>query len=236
MKRLLSIMTLAMATSIGWQSTDVVAAPFVSGSGTATCELNASVFGSSDCTLQAITAHGAWQQEGAGQLTGSTAKWVSYTNTGVGAGALLAPIPTTTSDTPGDLSSVPWLLKVTEQFYIGAGGGGIDIKIWADDTAAVYLNDGLVQSHNLLQDVCAKGILGCQPDEFFQFAQNLDAGEYTLDFYVYQLGMGNVAGGNPFGLIYGGDLRGATVPVPVPAGLALLLPGLVLLGYRRRNP
>jgi hypothetical protein len=242
MKRLLSILTLALTASLAaGQSDKAAAAPLLSGSGTATCEVNASIFGSSDCTLQAITPHGSWQQEGTGLLAGSSAQWVSYANTGIGVGAVLAPIPATTSPTPHDLGSVPWLMKVTEEFYIGANGGSIDLKIWADDSADIYLNGALVLAHNVTQDICANGVLGCQPDEFFQLVQDLNEGHYTLDFYVYQLGSSTVPNENPFGLLYAGEVLGTeeittrVVETPAPTGLALLLPGLMLMGFRRRK-
>lgn len=234
MKRTIEALLVSAGVVLGMMSA-AMAGPLMSGSGNATCERNAAVFGTSACTLQAINAHGAWQQTGVGHLIGSAAQWVSYANTGVSAGNVLAPIPTSTSATPNVLSSVPWLLKVTEQFYIGTGGGGIDLKVWADDTADVYLNGILKKGANRSQGICAVGNIGCEPHEFFQLSEALNTGFYTLDFYVYQLGNGASASGNPFGLIYGGELRGVGTPVAAPAGLALLLPGLVMLFGRRRS-
>lgn len=239
MKRVVHMLTVGAGLVLG-MATAAVAGPLVSGSGSATCELNAAVFGSSDCALQTITAHGAWQQAGAGSLIGSEAQWVSYANTGVSGGNELAPIPTTTSATPDVLTSVPWLLKVTEQFFVGENGG-IDFKVWADDTADVYLNGVLKKAATYSQDTCAGDSIGCEPHEYFQLSETLSSGFYTLDFFVYQLGNGTDPSGNPFGLIYGGEVYGdeifitTNLRVPAPAGLALLLPGLMALYQRRRT-
>ncbi len=209
------------------------AAPLLSGSGSATCELNTSVFGSSSCTLQVITPHAAWQVPAA---TGTAAEWVSYANTGVSAGNVLAPTPDDTSATPGDLSSVPWLMKVTETFSIGASGGNLFMQIWADDTASVYLNGSLLKAPNFTQETCAIGDIGCEPDEFGLFNEALAQGSYTLDIYVYQLGRDRNPNSNPFGLLYAGDVDGLTEQeVPAPAGLAFLGLGLLVAGLRSRR-
>jgi hypothetical protein len=97
----------------------------------------------------------------------------------------------------------------------------------------------LKKAANRSQGICAVGNIGCEPHEFFQLSEVLNAGFYTLDFYVYQLGSGTNPSGNPFGLIYGGEIHGdelttTGLPVPAPAGLALLLPGLAMLFGRRR--
>lgn len=225
----------------GAYASPAFATPFYSGSGSATCELNTAVFSSSDCALQTIAAHGAWQQPGAGNLLGSSAQWVSYANTGVSGSVVLAPTPSQTTPTPNMLNTVPWLMKVTEEFSIGSDGGDIDVKFWADDTADVYLNGVLKKGASFTQNTCAGAAIGCQPHEFFQLTEALNPGTYLLDIYVYQTGNGNQAAANPFGLIYGGEVTGlsdntrTSNQVPAPAASLALMLGLCGLGFFKQR-
>lgn len=217
-------------------ATSAFATPIESGSGSASCELNAAVFGSSACSLQTITPHAAWQQPGAGDLSGSGALWVSYANTGIGAGNVLAPTPDDTTATPGNLSSTPWLMKITENFVVDAGGGSILLQVWADDTAEVYLDGVLKMAANFSQGTCAVGTIGCEPNEYFLLDEGLTAGSHSIDFYVYQLGQDRNPNANPFGILYSGDVSSLTLSeVPGPAGIGLLGLGLLGIGAARRR-
>lgn len=196
------------------------ATPLDSVPGGASCELNSNLFNDTSCALQGITPHNAWQSNNPG---GTNAVWVSYANTGIGGDTLA---PTSQND---------WIMKVTETFNVGAGGGSILLQIWADDTAGVYLDGALKASPVFGQDVCADGPIGCEPDEFYALSEGLAAGNHTLEIYTYQVGTGTTVNSNPFGLIYAGDVSGL-VPneVPVPAALGLFLVGAFGLMGRRR--
>lgn len=213
-------------------ATAAVATPIESGSGSATCELNADIFGNSDCTLQSITPHALWQQPGVGNLSGSDAVWVSYANTGINDGNQLAPTP----NDPNNLASTPWLMKVTETFDVGAGGGSLLLRTWADDTAAVFLDNVQQMAANFSQGTCAVGAIGCEPGEYFLLDVSLTAGTYSIDFYVYQLSADQNPDANPFGLLYSGDVSSLNpAEVPGPAGVGLLGLGLLGIGAARRR-
>lgn len=198
------------------------ATPINSTAGGATCELNSNLFADTSCSLQAITPHNAWQPNNPG---GTDAVWVSYADSGIGGDTLA---PTSQSD---------WVMKITETFTIGAGGGNILMQIWADDTAGVYLNGDLMAAPQFGQNVCADKPIGCEPDEFYALNEALGAGEHTLELYAYQVGTGKTVNSNPFGIIYAGDISGV-VPneIPAPTALGLLgLAGFGLVAARRRR-
>ncbi len=207
-----------------------IAQPIYSGSGSATCELNIIAFGSTDCSLQNIAAHSAWQQAGIGDLAGSPAVWVSYADTGVD-GSTLALLPRNSDQ----IETTPWLLKVTETFTLDNGGGNILMQIWADDTADVFLDGVKLNAANFSQDVCADGGLGCEPGEYFLLNQGLTAGLHELEIFIYQLGIGNTPQANPFGVLYSGEISQLTPSeMPAPA-TALFLLGTMPFVLRRRK-
>ena len=102
----------------------------ISGDGTESCATNAA-FASESCAqgnaagVDNITRHEAWQNQ---PVDG--ALWISYKNTGIGAGATLAPITPHTVPNP-----VPYLMLITEQFVTDIDGALLDLTTWADDTA-----------------------------------------------------------------------------------------------------
>src|SRR5688572_29408047 len=103
-----------------------------------------------------ITPHPAWEPNHA---TGG--KWVSYGQTD---GTVVPPNQIVFN--PYALSSTANFL---ESFFVDLSSGPITsaiLSVWADDTAAVYMNTTLIQAPQTVQDgFCAQGIIGCQPTE-----------------------------------------------------------------------
>lgn len=125
-------------------------------------------------------------------------QWISYGNTGTGAGAVSPP----NSAGPGR-PTASFFEALPDKAYF------VRLTVFADDTAAVYLFDldhpaGLLLAPaNWRQDgACAAGPIGCQPGEglLLEFAVNR-FGPALLRFDVFQRGRG------PFGLLYGGASR-----------------------------
>jgi PEP-CTERM motif len=167
--------------------------------------------------------------------------WVSYADTGFKAclpgNSNPAPCPpnTTVTGTPSAIFAKSFDLP--NSFNTGS------LSIWADDTAAVYLNgpgfdnvelmapDGNLGAH------CASGVIGCMAgnDATFNFGNgsgdiSLPAGVYTLVIDVYQLG------GGPFGVMYGGEINSNSVPEPASYALfGLGLFGLMIVAPRLRK-
>ncbi len=207
------------------------ATPVLSGDGTETCVLGTPLGGGA-CSVVSVDPYPAWH-------TLSTAKWISYGDTGY-KGTLLAP---TTGTTP--------LFSVSEQLNVTVKSQLL-LSVWADDTAGVFLNSTQLTSQvgsgpNFSQDTCAKGSLGCEPGEEGVFMVQLDPGIHNLTFEAYQVGTGLTTTINPFGLMYSGELMpfpseagtagGSATPMatPVPASGLLLAGALVGFGLLRRR-
>lgn len=148
--------------------------------------------------------------------------WISYANTGYGPGAVSVPNAVSAS-------------SPTAIFYeqLPAGTSWVQLRVFADDTAAVYLIDldhpgGLLLAPpNWVQDAyCASGPIGCEPGEglLLQFPVN-SLGTALLRFDVYQ------RHGGPFGLLYAGEARLAHTPEA--GSLILVASGLGWIFWRR---
>lgn len=188
----------------------------VSGAGNTACILGPTVGGGA-CTTQAINAHPLWQSE---NPNGLGAVWVSYADTGK-PGTVRVP---SNRSTP--------IMTVTETFTVAAGGGLLNFEIWADDTADVYVDGVQLFAANFSQNICANGIIGCEPGEQGVISNYaLGAGSHNITMSVYQIG------GGPFGLLYSGTVSGGSSPqaVPEPTTALIFAAGLFGLGLYRRK-
>jgi PEP-CTERM motif len=145
---------------------------------------------------------------------------------------------------PNQTISSPYFLTSTanfiESFFLDPFSGPVTsavLSVWADDTAAVYLNTNLVQAPAGSQDgACAAGPIGCEPSEGLI---NLDISSYlrpglnVLTISAFQ------RDGGPFGVLYEGSvemqLPGDPSEVPEPASMGLLAGGLSAILYFSRK-
>lgn len=153
------------------------------------------------------------------------AAWVSYTNTGIGAGSFS---PLNNTGTP--------VVVFTETFYLPHTQNLGWLQVWADDTAQVFL-DGLAlgPAPNFSQGICAIGPIGCEQNEYaLIFLNGLSQGSHTLSFDVFQVG------GGPLGLLYTGSIDSqpdsiSLIATPEPEDILLLLTCFGLVGLRSRR-
>lgn len=184
-----------LAAAIAAFVSPAAALPIVSGDGNETCN------GAACVTVQ---PHPAWQPAGAGQ-------WISYADTGIG--GFVAPSTT----------AAP-LFTVVETFS-AAYRSLLDLTVFADDTAQVFLNGVALNAPNFTQGTCAIGPLGCEPHEGEVFAVEIAAGQHTLAIDVYQVGAVTA------GTMYEGSVN----TIPLPASALLLAGGLVGLAALRKS-
>ncbi len=213
------MMALGLLLTVGGGDAAAGLVTFASGSGVTWNSDNDAVCGSSaSCSgsTVTITPHGLWQVN---NPHNSGAVWVSYADTGI-----------TGSLAPTGQPDSGKLMSITLNLANAVVGSAINFKIWADDTAGVFLNGVEKKAPNLTQGTCANGPIGCEPGEFYQASNWLATGNDQIRIDVYQVGTTQTAASNPFGVLYYGDY---TTPTSVPDGgitLTLLGGGLVGLG------
>ena len=160
-----------------------------------------------------VTYNSLWTDDPGG------GEWISYADTGMGKLFLLNdktnPFATFTEQIDLPASTTPY---------------SFNLNVWADDTAAVYLNGKLLQTANFtLGAHCSDGSIGCIAEAGGLFnitSSDLVVGLNLLQFDVFQLG------GDSAGLVYSGSVSGS-VDTPEPATFVLLGVGLAAIGLLR---
>lgn len=163
----------------------------------------------------AITPHPVWQANhpvNPGNAADTSAVWISYALTGYGDPTFQPYMGTTP------------VVSIFDNFV--SGDGALDLNVWADDTAQVFLDGVSLIDPKFSQSTCSGQSIGCLPGNVGAFSNPLTAGSHTLEFVLYQTGTDGDTSRNPFGLLFTGA---ATAPDPAPELGTFLLAGSVLV-------
>jgi len=155
------------------------------------------------------------------------ADWISYENSGwstITNSAIITVPNTSSQNTPSAV--------FTQTFTDVNSPLDLSITVWADDSAAVFLDGTQISGNaNFTQTpgiYCAPTGITCDGLGSTFTVNNLAAGTHTLTFDVYQVG------GGSFGLMYSGTVTdNAQTLTPEPGSYALLGMGLVALALFR---
>ena len=173
----------------------------------------------------AITPHPSWQPShpvNPGDPSDTSAVWISYQLSGYGDPQFQSYQGTTP------------VVSIFKTFDSGAGQ--MNLMVWADDTADVYLDGSLLKAAVFTQSTCSGQVIGCLPEHAGVFNLPIAAGSHELKFNLYQVGTGTDSYSNPMGLLFTGTAPVAP-EVPEPASFALMGAGLVAIGVivRRKS-
>jgi hypothetical protein len=169
----------------------------------------------------------AWQPNhpvNPGDPTDTSAIWISYAETGWGDPVFVA----YGGQTP--------VFSVYDSFV--SGEGRLLLKVWADDSAGVFLDGVLIKAPLFTQSTCSGAPIGCRPQDAGVFDLPIQAGPHTLTFDVYQTGTGTNTTSNPLGLLFTGTAPEGIQPTPEPVSFLLIGSGLIATAIltRRRKP
>jgi hypothetical protein len=157
------------------------------------------------------------------------ASWISFDNTGWqsigGVGSAVITLP---NATPGDPNAIFYQTFTDSAGTLLTGS----ISVWADDTAAVYLDGALLLAPNYSQ-----ASTNCAPDDAVTCNNSgmtanftTTPGTHILSFDVYQTGSWT------YGVMYDGSVTdNGSSATPEPESYILLGGGLIALGIFRHN-